>query len=99
MDRRLLYILLLLVSCAHAERRVAIVIDTSGSMLTNDRPRYTVQLAKIIADLQSASDQLTVTRLPLYEASCSAGPNPSLQIRAQAADRQGFQQSVERLIQ
>ena len=34
-----------------ADRRVALLLDTSGSMLSTDQPRYTVQLTQIIADL------------------------------------------------
>ena len=37
---------------SHAKgRHIAIIIDTSGSMSSSDKPRYTVQLSQIISEL------------------------------------------------
>ena len=82
---------------AWAGRRVAIVIDTSGSMNSNDTPRYTVQLSKIISELIGADDRLMVVRLPQFE-TCSSGPDPSLAVSFDAADRGRFRHVVNSLI-
>jgi hypothetical protein len=81
---------------AQAPKRVAIIIDTSGSMNSSDRPRYTVQLSQIISDLLSSGDELSVTRLPLVERSCSDGPDRSLSIRLNAGPN--FRSDLGRLI-
>lgn len=80
-----------------AGRNVAILIDTSGSMLSSDRPRYTVQIAQIVADLLDGTDVLSVIRLPPGE-TCEAGPNPALQIRRNAGDAAGFKVALNGLI-
>jgi len=98
MRHRLAAIALLLATSISAERRVAIIIDTSGSMLESDRPRYTVQLGQIIGDLLSDADHLTVIRLPQSEPSCADGPNPALAIALHRGDRAGFQRGLNSLI-
>lgn len=47
-----------------AERReVAIIMDTSTSMLSMDRPRYAVQVSKILSALTNDGDGFSVPRL------------------------------------
>jgi hypothetical protein len=47
-------------------RRIAIVLDTSGSMAQpqNDQARYTIQLSKILGDLVGDSDELALFVMP-----------------------------------
>lgn len=47
-----------------ATRRIALVLDTSGSMVENDPQRYTVQATKILADLIGDGDALDAIRIP-----------------------------------
>ncbi len=77
-----------------AGRRVAIVIDTSGSMEQSDKERYTLQLSKIISDLLEPEDRLTVVRMPGGE-SCSAGHDTSLQQEMDFRDRLGFKRGLD----
>ena len=98
MARRLLLVAFLTAVCLHAERKVAIIIDTSGSMNSNDAARYTVQLGQIVADLLGSSDAFAVTRLPLSQSSCSSGPDPSLEVRLNPANRAAFKRSLDALI-
>ena len=76
-------------------RKVAIIVDTSGSMGNNDRPRYTVLASQIIGDLLATSDQLTVIRLPSSQRSCADGADMSLAIRLKPGDRAGFKRQVD----
>jgi hypothetical protein len=79
------------------DRNVVVLIDTSGSMLQSDRPRYTVQLSQIVGDLLDDSDQLTVVRLGGFGI-CWEGPSSALALRLDAGDRAGFKRSLDRLI-
>jgi len=58
-------------------RDIAIVIDTSSSMSGNDKPRYTVQISKILAELTRPEDKLTVIGMK-DSGSCWLGPDDSL---------------------
>src|SRR5215831_10453903 len=51
-------------SFAIAGKRIAVIVDTSGSMDTNDRKRYAAQIAKILSDLTDDDDYLSVIRMP-----------------------------------
>ncbi len=88
-----------LAGAAHARgRNVVVLIDTSGSMLENDRPRYTVQLSQIVGDLLDDSDELTVVRLGGIFFLCGLGPDRSLSLRLDPGNRAGFKQGLDRLI-
>jgi hypothetical protein len=82
-----------------AGRRVAILIDTSGSMVQTDPQRYTVQLSQIIADILDDSDELTVVRLRnVFLVFCSGGPSSSLSIRLDPRRRSAFKSGIDGLI-
>ena len=92
---------LALAAPALAERRVSVLIDTSGSMLRNDAPLYTVQLAKILADLTEPSDRYQITRLPPTSSEvdiCSTGPTEALRLAMRPGDYGGFKGGVERFV-
>jgi hypothetical protein len=80
-----------------ASRRLAIVVDTSGSMQQNDPRRYTMQLAQVIADLADTSDELSVIRMSpgfgFFE--CANGPDPSLVLRLDPAKRADFKRQLD----
>ncbi|MGA9068806.1 MAG: hypothetical protein WB424_01040, partial [Terracidiphilus sp.] len=60
-------IVLVLAICALplvAERRVAVIVDTSGSMTWNDHARFAVQISKILSDLVEDQDRLAIVRFP-----------------------------------
>ncbi len=103
--RRLLLILLLAGWARAAGREVSIIIDTSTSMLTNDRPRYTVQASKIIADLLDDDDRLSVARMPVinglagltFRENCSSPADSSLAV-LQRGNRSGYKSEVDSLI-
>ncbi|MEE8524197.1 MAG: vWA domain-containing protein [Thermoanaerobaculia bacterium] len=78
---------------AAAGRQVAIIVDTSGSMETNDRQRYTKQLSQVISDLLDADDELTVIRMGAGH--CSAGASNALALRLDPGDRDGFKRRLE----
>jgi hypothetical protein len=80
------------------DRHVVVLIDTSGSMLQSDLPRYTVQLSQIVGDLLDESDELTVVRLGGWGLFCSEGPNAALALRLDPGNRAGFKRSLDRLI-
>lgn len=79
-------------------RHVAIILDTSSSMDSNDQPRYTVQLSQVISDLLSDGDELNVIRM-LDDSSCSAGPSSSLVVTLDPTDRDGFKRRLDAEIQ
>jgi hypothetical protein len=85
--------------CAE-NRNVAILIDTSGSMNQNDKPRYTVQLSQILGDLLDPSDRLTVVRLPFlpWTASCSEGPSSRLAVELDPANRTRWKRQLDQHI-
>ena len=74
-------------------RHLAVIVDTSGSMESNDPPRYTMQLSKILGDLTDDSDELTIVRMS-RSGSCSAGVSSSLALRLDPADRSGFKAAL-----
>jgi hypothetical protein len=103
--RRLFLLLVLVAAAARPEaaawadgRHLAIILDTSGSMTSNDEPRYTVQLTQVISDLLSANDELHVIRM-VDESSCSAGARSSIVLSLDPTNRQGFKQRLEAAIQ
>ena len=76
------------------DRHLAVVIDTSGSMLKNDPERYTVQATKILSDLLDERDRMIAIHMPSSE-SCSDGPNPSLGVVFDGANRAAFKSAVD----
>jgi hypothetical protein len=78
-------------------RHVAIVLDTSGSMDSNDQPRYTVQLSQVISDLLSDSDELNVVRMGNNQF-CFAGASSSLVFTLDPGDRQSFKRRLDQEI-
>jgi hypothetical protein len=102
MKRALLPLAVLWLAAAGAaqahDRHVVVLIDTSGSMLSNDRPRYTVQLSQIIGDLLTDADELTVVRLGGPFLLCGLGPDRSLSLRLDPGNRAAFKQGLDRLI-
>ncbi|MBI1354240.1 MAG: hypothetical protein GC160_07830 [Acidobacteria bacterium] len=92
---------LLSISPAAAERRVSVLIDTSGSMLRNDAPLYTVQLAKILGDLTEPGDRYQVTRLPPTDSEvdiCDAPPTEALRLAMRSGDYAGFKAAIQGFI-
>src|SRR5215467_5586911 len=69
MKKTSLILLLLLLSSrvASSAERIALVVDTSGSMRDNDRPRYAAQISKILGDLVDDDDSLIFIRMPPQE--------------------------------
>ena len=68
--KKTLVVLLLLILSTHvvcASERIALVVDTSGSMRDNDRPRYAAQISKILGDLVDDDDSLIFIRMPPQE--------------------------------
>ncbi len=78
-------------------RHIAIVLDTSGSMDSNDQPRYTVQLSQVISDLLNDGDELNVIRMK-DDSSCSAGASSSLAFTLDPGDRQSFKRRLDQEI-
>src|SRR4051794_17253019 len=72
-----IFVLLLFGRNVFAAERIAIIVDTSGSMNQNDVPRYAAQIAKIIGDLVDDDDSLMLIRMPGNERAMvqSAPPN------------------------
>jgi hypothetical protein len=92
-------VLYLLPLANHAEgRHIAILIDTSSSMRSNDKARYTVQLTQIIAELLDPNDKLTVIGM-LDNGSCSVGPSMSLALHLNPNDYPSFKQQLDTKIQ
>lgn len=81
-----------------AGRRVVVLIDTSGSMISTDPQRYAAQLAQIVADLLDDSDELTVVRLGGFFLFCGAGPSSSVALRLDPARRSEFKNRLDRMI-
>lgn len=75
-------------------RHLAVIVDTSGSMSSNDRPRYTMQLSKILSDLLDEDDELTIVRM-LDNASCSAGVSSALALRLDPKNRDAFKAALD----
>ena len=91
---------LLLATTLAAERReIAVVMDTSSSMIHNDEPRYAVQVSKILADLAAEGDPFSVSRLTERGASssenCAAAPDASLQTRLDSSGRSSFKNLLD----
>lgn len=79
-------------------RHVAILLDTSGSMVSNDQPRYTVQLSQVLSDLVDQGDELNVIRMQ-DNPFCWAGASSSLVLTLDPADRDGFKRRLDAEIQ
>lgn len=90
----LLATLLPAIAAAGTPRKFAILIDTSGSMGDNDRPRYAVMLARIVGDLLEDTDAFTVIGMPQSE-SCGDGADLSLTARLDPADRTNFKNNLD----
>ncbi len=102
-----------LAGCAlnvNAERRIALIVDTSGSMQQNDRSRYAVQISKILSDLADDRDQVAIIRFPdpkgvldTFRArlpqDCSVGADRSLMAQMSGADRAMFKVRIDNLLQ
>ena len=83
-----------------ANRHLAIILDTSGSMQENDRQRYTMQLSQVLSDLLDPGDELSVIRMPTeFFSSCSAGPTSSIVLRLDPADRARFKRELDAFVQ
>ena len=62
-------------------RQISVLVDTSGSMKSNDPARYAVQLSKILADLQEPGrDGLSVVKLASGRETCANGPDPGVRL-------------------
>ncbi len=83
-------------------KSVALVLDTSRSMIENDPQRYTSEISQIVSDLLSDGDELTVVRMPkdgfFYTPDCSEGVTPALARTSAGADRLGFKRSLDALV-
>lgn len=79
------------------ERHVAVIVDTSGSMSSNDPARYTVQVGKIIADLLGNNDRLTVTGMS--GSGCSVSANPHSTFHFDPNNRIASKQTLDGRIQ
>ncbi len=75
-------------------REVAVVVDTSGSMGSNDRERYTLQVARLLADLASDGDGLTVLRMP-HRGDCGDGADHRLARRLDTVNRPAFKAELD----
>ena len=91
-----------------AERRIALIVDTSGSMEQNDRARYAAQISKILSDLADDHDKVAIIRLPAEpnlrerftgHQDCSVSADPSLMVQLEGSQRASFKSSVDNLIQ
>ncbi len=82
-------------------RRLAIVVDTSGSMQQADARRYTMQLSQILSDLVDAGNELSVIRMPpesLFSSACSQRASSSLVLRLDPRDRGNFKRRLDGLL-
>lgn len=90
-----------------AGRRMAVVVDTSRSMQSNDRERYTAQISKILSDLLEQGDELTVIRMPVDgvrslfgrgAADCGSPASSSLALRHDPSNPAGSKRRIDELI-
>ena len=108
---RKLAVALLLALSARAERRIAVIVDTSGSMQQNDTPRYAVQISKILSDLVEDEDKLAIIRFPdvkgqdtllgligMLHQDCNVPADPSLMITMNGSQRAMFKDRVDALL-
>ncbi len=73
-----------------AERRIAVIVDTSGSMTWNDHSRFAVQISKILSDLVDDQDRLAIIRFPgLAGGAPAKGGNLLDQLRSLFTQEQG----------
>lgn len=95
---------------ALAQRKVAVIVDTSSSMRQNDRPRYSAQVAKILSDLMGDQDHYAVLRMPSYARrvagipllgteDCQALADPTLMHEWNAAGRLSYKDGLDNLVQ
>lgn len=85
--------LVLPAALAQAEPRLALVLDTSGSMADNDPHRYAVHFAKVIA--RTLGDGVGITALYGRGAQCSDGEAAVGTVRLDAADPPAFDRALE----
>jgi hypothetical protein len=83
-------------------RNVALVLDTSSSMVENDPQRYTLQVSQIVADLLDDGDSLSVVRMPrgglFTQLGCSGGPSSELALRTDGSARATFKSGLDDLV-
>jgi hypothetical protein len=83
-------------------KSVALVLDTSRSMIENDPQRYTLEISQILSDLLDDGDELTVVRMPtaglLRQVTCADGVTPSLALASEGSDRAGFKLRLGELV-
>lgn len=76
-------------------RAVAVIVDTSNSMKSNDPQRYTVQISQILGDLLDDRDELTVIGMASAELFCIGGASSSLALRLEPSNRTGFKTRLD----
>ncbi|MEO1086916.1 MAG: VWA domain-containing protein, partial [Acidobacteriota bacterium] len=74
-------------------REIVVVVDTSRSMRSQDRRRYTSQILRILADVAGPGDRLTVVRMSGRD-QCGAGAEPDLAL--ERTDRGSFSAALDR---
>jgi hypothetical protein len=86
-------------------REVALVLDTSRSMVDNDPRRYGLQISQIVSDLLDDGDALTVVRMPrdglltfFAPIGCSDGATPNLALRSDGRARASFKSRLDQLV-
>jgi hypothetical protein len=94
---------ILLVLCAMVQaggRHLGLVLDTSSSMgrADTDRPRYAVQIAKILADLLGPEDAMTVAWIP-KDTGCGDGPRPDAVLALDPSRRAQLEAQLDARIQ
>jgi hypothetical protein len=92
-----------------AERRIALIVDTSGSMKQNDPPRYAAQISKILSDLAEDRDRVAIIRFPplgimdrLFPdapQNCNSPADSSLMVELNGAQRSQFKSQIDQLLQ
>ncbi len=85
------------VSAQNAARRIAVVLDTSGSMDDNDEERYAVQLSQVLSDLTDDGDELAVIGFP-YDGSCRDRADPRLMVELDSSQRADFKRILDQRI-
>jgi hypothetical protein len=108
--RRFLTTLAVLGCCVPlaAARRIALIVDTSGSMNHNDRARYAVQISKILSDLTDDQDRVAIIHLPQgnlldrfmgnNSLNCYAPADRSLVAELGGSERGQFKDRIDQLL-
>ena len=78
------------------DRRVAVIVDTSGSMEQSDRQRYTLLVTQIVGDLLDPTDEIAVIRMG--PDGCGHGVSPDLMVTLDPSRRDQFKSRLDRLI-